>query len=439
MSVSTVKKTRIIVIIFYMILFVGLALYDEKPNDEMLRDMTRPLPEVIEPGNACIAFIGFASPKGISPYDYGAGKMRKLKDALLNEKVTGKMTNPFDDKRNELSFVGEIPSFYGSKARKILEYAAEHPHEIAQYSQKNAELLRRYEMLYTYSRHNEPLDYGNYYSLTSFGVILKGQRLKLLQLGVRAKRGDVVGTLAWIRQDIKFWRFIARTSTTFFSKICSFSTLRNDLLFAAELGAYQPLNGKELEMVQEILKPFDHGEAAMTEAFWGEVRWTQTGLELWNPQEKKTFEFDNLLLKQNATKNRMYALYQENIRLAKLAPHEFAIEVKNPQTSKYDSFRRIGIPFLYNPAGEILARISKPLSSLLIVKGHNMEGLRRLAWLKVLARIKKVTPEGMQRFLDDHARDLGNPYTGGPMTWDPQEKSISFKDVFRKKSVEIFL
>jgi hypothetical protein len=144
MRAFTIKLAKVIVIIFYIALFAGLALYDEKPNDEMVKEMTRPLPEVIEPNNAYIALIGFASPKGISPYDYGAEKMRKMKDALPTEKVAGKMTNPFDHKKNELSFKGEIVSFYNPKMTKILDYAAEHPNEIAHLVQENEELLRRY-------------------------------------------------------------------------------------------------------------------------------------------------------------------------------------------------------------------------------------------------------------------------------------------------------
>jgi hypothetical protein len=295
-------------------------------------------------------------------------------------------------------------------------------------------------MLYKYSHYTEPLDYRYFYGVAEFGPILRARGTKLLQLAVRANRGDVAGALAWVRKDAEFWRFIARSSTTFFSKAYSFSALSNDLLFASELGVYQSLNRKELEMVQDILRPFDHGEVAMAEVLLGEARLTQTALGLWNPQKKRTFELDNFFLKQNATKNRMYAIYREKIRLAELPPQEFAIEFKNPQTSKYPSLRGIGIPFLYNPVGEILVIIGEPLYGMPVSKAHNMEGLRRLAWLKVLAHIKRVSPEGMQQFLDDHARDLGNPYTGGPMMWDPTKRSIYFNDlIIRKKPVEIVL
>jgi hypothetical protein len=155
---TTVKITKLIVITSYIALFAGLALYDEKPNDEMVKEMACPLPEVIEPNNACIAFVGFASPKGISPYAYGAEKIQKLRDALQTRKITGKITNPFDDKKGELSFEGEIPSYAILRTGKTLEYASKHSDEIAQLSRKNKELLKRYEMLYAYTHYTEPLD-----------------------------------------------------------------------------------------------------------------------------------------------------------------------------------------------------------------------------------------------------------------------------------------
>jgi hypothetical protein len=444
MQTATLKITKVIVIIFYIALFTGLALYDEKPNDEMVKEMTRPLPEVIEPNNAYIALVGFAAPKGMSPYAYGAEKMQKLKDALLDKKVIGKMINPFDDKKDELSFQGEIPSFSFSEPSKTLEYAAKHSVEIAQLSRNNEELLRRYEMLYTYTHYTEPLDCGYFiYLFLKYDLISGGHRMKFLQLAVRANQGDVAGALVWLRKDAEFWRFIARSSRTSFSKICSFASLSFSLRFAAELGAYRSLNRKELEMVQEILRTFDQGEVNMAETMLGDAHWIirEWGpWDMWNTITERISELNGLFLKQNATKNRMYALQQKYFRLAELPPQKFAIEVKKSQASKYYSFGRIGIPFLYNPAGEILVRMTTmPTYAPLIEERYNMEGRRRLAWLKVLVGMQKVPSEKMQQFLDDHSKDLGDPYTGGPMTWAPEKRSIYFIRPVDKRPVEIFL
>lgn len=438
MQAFAIKLTKVIVITFYVALFVGLALYDEKPNDEMVKEMARLLPEVIEPNNACVAFIGFASPKGISPYDYGAEKIQKLKDALQTRKITGKITNPFDDKKGELSFEGEIPPYSISRAGKTLEYASKHSDEITQLSRKNKELLKRYEMLYEYTHYTEPLDYGYWcYPFPGYRLISGAQRIKLFQMAVRASRGDVAGALAWVRKDADFWRFIVRNTTTTMST--GSSSLIPDLLFTAEVGAHLPLNKKEQEMLQEILRPFDQGETNMTKTMLGEPRFviTEMGLwDIWIPQRERVFELNKFFLKQNATQNRIYAIYQKYVPLAGLRPQEFAIEMKTP---KYANSDRIGISFLYNPEGEIFAQLSAPLMGLIIEVGHRLEGIRRLALLKVLASKEKVSSEKMQRFLDDHAKDLGNPFTGGSMMWNPEKRSIYFTGPIMKRPVEVFL
>jgi hypothetical protein len=437
MRAFTIKLTKVIVIIFYIALFAGLALYDEKPNDEMVKEMAHPLPEVIEPNNVCIAFIGFASPKGISPYAYGAEKIQKLKDALLTRKITGKITNPFDDKKGELSFEGEIPSYSISRSGKMLEYVSKHSDEIAQLSRKNEELLKRYEMLYTYTHYTEPLDCGYWcYPFPGNRLIAGAQRMKLFQMAVRANRGDVAGVLARVRKDADFWRFIVRNTTiSMVSSVC----LVADLHFAAEIGAHLSLNRKEMEMLQNILKPFDQGETNKTNAIRGDARFHITEMgswDTWIPKKERAFDLNKFFLKQNATQNRIYAIYRKHLPLAELSPQEFAIKMENPQYSRSD---RIGIPFLYNPAGEIFASSSNLAVPIMIMVGHRLEGIRRLACLKVLAGTEKVPSEKMQQFLDAHAKDLGNPYTGGPMMWDPAKRSIYFNDLFLKmKPVEIF-
>jgi len=58
--------------------------------------------------------------------------------------------------------------------------------------------------------------------------------------------------------------------------------------------------------------------------------------------------------------------------------------------------------------------------------------------VKYLSRRQRIHPEGMRRFLETRAADLGNPYTGLAMTWNPKTGSISFQDI-SGKTTEIFL
>jgi hypothetical protein len=437
-SKMNLNKAKIAIILFYLALFAGLALYDEKPDPELAREMARPLPEVLEPGNAWVAFLGFGAPEGVSLCASGEKTLRKLNDAISAGKSFAECYPAIADSTSRLSFRGTIPSLPVKKDSGMLPYATAHKDEIAVLIRDNRELLRRYETLRTFPRYAEYIDQGFYAPIPSFAPLRSAQRLKLLQLAVAANRGDLAPALAGLREDMDFWRFVSRSSATLISKLIAIACLQNDLRFAAELGASRRLNAGELSAVQEILRPFEEGEATLTGALRGEARYMQRGMVLTSWQKTKKWQPENLFFKRNATTNRMYADCQEIIRLAALTPQKFAVETKRRDTETARS-HRIGPPFLYNSVGEILAIIGMPASSGYIEKGHNLEGLRRLACLKVLACRGSIPRERLQQFLDAHARDLGNPYTGGPMTWDSKTGAISFKPLSGENVVEIFL
>ncbi len=441
MTISKITKIKVAVILFYLLLFTGLALYDEKPNPEMVKDMSRPMPEVIQPGNAWIAFLGFNCPAEISPFAQGEKRMLRVKNLLRPGKSAKEFrieyVNILQESLNDksgLSFKGRLPSFYGTKDQGMLPYAAAHQKEIDVLLKNNAELLGRYESLSKYPRYIEPLDLG-YYAPSPPWAFGNSQEMNRLAIAVKASHGDVKGALIRLKKDIEFWRLIASNSMTLISKLIAFQYLHLDMLLAAEIGADSPLKTEEGELLRGILRPFDKGEISQSKAILGEFRHSQKGMELTYHLEAS--RIDRLFFKQNAFNNRMYANSQDHIHLAELPPKEFAIKVKN---LKRDKKARVGIPFLYNPAGEILSVIAQGVdTSIYIERGYNLEGLRRLALLKVLIHQENISSERTQQFLDIHASDLGNPYTGGPMTWDSKERSISFKQLSGNKSVEILL
>lgn len=437
------KWTKAAVICFYLLLIVGLALYDEKPTPDLVRDMAQPLPEIIEPGNAWIAFLGFAAPQGVTPYVHGEEKMRKLRDALLAGKNRRERLRVVDDDKLGLLFKGKMPSFYGKKEGGMLAFAAAHPDSVAALSRDNEELLRRYEGLGKYPRYNEPLDYGFFGPTPGYAPIKKACQAKLLQLARKASQGDVEAALAGVREDAEFWRFIARSSTTVLSKVVALAVLKMHLRLTAELGASRRLNSKELAMVWDILRPFDNGEIVFDGTFRGEVRYGQRYLRSIRLEAKSWDFITTLLYKPNATGNRLYAEWQAQglIRVAEMSPQQFALEMKKEGNDR-EGPHRMGIPFLYNPLGEIIwvlqARLFRYYLPYIAV-GHNQEGFRRLSWLKVLSRTENIPAEGMQQFLDSHNTELGNPYTDGAMTWDPKRRSISFTAFDGRQAMEIFL
>jgi hypothetical protein len=434
----TIKRLKYSVIFFYLTLFVFLAVYDERLSPELARELANPRPKVIEPGNAWLAMLGIDAPAGTSPVVYGEKQMRDLEKAIKEGKSTGEVISASLANKSELSFKGKLPPFYGKENRGIIAYSTAHSTEVDSLCRDNAELLRRYEQLLSLTSFTEPLAYGFYSPFPHFAPTRSSQQLLFLRLATQAGQGDLIRALSGLHDDMAYWRLIARESKTLISKIISIAALSTDLRFAAELGSSRPLTPPELAMVKELLHPFDKGEASLAKAFQGEALYSYYGMELstWNTLQRWSPE--RLFLKHNATSNRIHAYNSVFTRQAALPPRQYAEEQKRHAARKTDSFK-IGIPGLYNPTGEILALIAIPQLSAYIEKGHNMEGLRRLALLKVLAHAEGLPPQRIQAFLDAHAADLGDPYTSKPMKWDAKNRRIYFPTLSGEGSVELYL
>jgi hypothetical protein len=432
------KRLKYGIIFFYLALFLFLVLYDEHLDPELARELAKSRPKVIEPGNAWLAMLGIDAPAGASPVASGEKQMRDIEEAIKDGKSTGEVISASLANRSQLAFKGKLPQFYGKEKRGILAYASTHPSEVVSLCRDNAELLRRYEQIRSLPRFTEPLEYGFYSPFPHFAPTRSGQQLLFLRMATQAEQGDLIGALTGLRDDMEFWRGVARDSRTLISKLISFAALSTDLRFAAELGSSRILTPAEMALVKEILRPFGKGEVSLAQNFIGEALYSHYGMELttwntltrWNPIR--------LVSKRNATSNRIHAYNSEFARQAALMPQQYAKEHRRIGARKADCFK-IGLAGLYNPAGEILAQIAVPQLSAYIEKGHSAEGLRRLAFLKVLAHAEGVPPERLQAFLDAHAADLGDPYTGKPMKWDGKNRGIYFPALSAERNVELYL
>jgi hypothetical protein len=443
MSATIMKWTKAAVICFYLSVIVGLALYDESPRPELAQDATPPLPEILESGNVWIAFLGFDAPQGVSPYVHGEEKMLKRREALVAGKKDRTSSIPVEDDKSDLIFKGKLPSFTNKKDGGMLAFAAAHPEEIAALSDANEELLHRYEELAKFPRSNEPLDCGFFGPTVGYLLIKRACRLNLLRLADKALRGDMETALVGVRRDAEFWRLIARSSNTLISKCVALAIIRMHLSFTAELATSRQMNGEESAIVRDILRPFEKGEVGFAGALRGECRYAQNSLRLIWLQAKSWNFGTGFVYKPNATCNRLYEDRQASgiVPMAEMGAREFALQMRKESDSP-NGMRRLGIPLLYNPVGEIIAVRSRGFNRHLLVYielGHNLEGFRRLSRLKVLAHAENILPDGMRQFLDSHEADLGNPYTDAPMEWNPKRLSISFTDLDGKRISEIFL
>lgn len=437
MATSTVKRIKAGVIIFYILLLGGLTLYDERSDPALLAEMTRPLAKFTGPGNAYIALLGFDAPAGANPFGIGQRKLDIMQKAFAARAGFGEYFESIEEEKKKLDFRGEKPVFYDKTGAGILKYLSHHSADAEKLISGNRELLDRYRALHAYTEYREPLDYAFYMPFIRMTPLRNTQLLYFIDIAAKARKGRSVEALAALQRDMEFWRRVASDSRTLISKLFSFAMLRSDILFAAELGAVKGRGARERALIQDILRPFDAGEASLAGDFRSEARYMYKTLEL--SIEPNAGPLDRLIYKRHATDNRMFAQVQDMVRLAELSPDKFAEKAQVLEDEREPPYR-IGLPFLYNPTGEMLVLIGSSQGwHRYIEKGHNLEGLRRLAWLKILAHRERIQPENIGRFLNTASPDLKDPYTGGLMKWDQAKRSIYFPAVSKGNRVELFL
>jgi hypothetical protein len=433
---KTINKVWIGIIVFYTALFAGLAFYDEEPSKEMLEVLNKPLHEVIEPGNAWIVMLGFSSPEGVTPYVSGKEKMRSIELLLNSGKDYKDIIMATAHKENdELQLKGDTSTYYARENGGLLNYVRNHKKEIHQLTYDNRELLNRYYTLLTCPRLAEPLDYGYYAPLPHFAPVRSTLLLKNIILAERAVNGQRISVLKDLKEDMEFWRMITRDSDMLLTTLLSRAFLSIDMSFAAELGANLRLSAEEREILFQALRPFETGETSVKKALMGEFRYMHRGMDMARRSSQSII--DGLLIKQNTTDNQLYENYNHLGRLADMTTRQYA-DKKN----KYAQIRRkdkIGFRFLYNPVGELLILMSRGQMVNYIEKGHEIEGFRRLAVLKILLRTEKIPQSNIEKYLESRKSDLGNPYTGEAMNFDSKQQSLFFNKLSGDSRVEMFL
>jgi hypothetical protein len=413
-----------------------LGFYDENPSEQMLAVISKPTPEVVKSGNAWLAFLGFDAPDSIDPFEFGTQKMRRLEQKISSGEIYSlEKAAQTDESYPSFKVKGDLPKLNKAYNSGALKYARSNSKKVEKLIRENRDLVDRYEALRQYTEYAEPVDYSFYTQFPKLTLIRDAQYLWRLKLARLYDKGNKEAAVRALKDDIFFWSFIAKNSRIVIGKLIAITCLNSDFKLAAELGANPASNLKQYTALSDMLRPFNKDETLMTEAFIGELRAMLKVVEITNESARTK---GRMGFKLNATRNRVYENWTRALALSKSNSQEYAKEVAALKGSS-NVDHRFSIARLYNPAGEALAGLAEINAYRYIERGHELEGLRRLALLKILLRTEKISQSDIEKFLDSRKADLGNPYTGEPMKWDPKQQSLYFDKISGNGKVEIYL
>jgi hypothetical protein len=190
------------------------------------------------------------------------------------------------------------------------------------------------------------------------------------------------------------------------------------------------------------LLQFDTSTLQSAETLRAEAIWAERTMATFRQLAKASSNLANWLLlawlKPNTMANQLYVQYRHDAQIAGMTAPELAGYLQKHGGNDPIQVRKFDLPFIYSPLGEAQAIKSYSLQYTGYTrKLHNLEGIRRLALLKLLVSERQIAPAAMTTFLKTAGPKLCDPYSGRPMTWYPARKSIGFASPGMEKPLEM--
>lgn len=447
MKTITACQIKLFLLFSYFLVLAFLAGYDQPLFASAHKLLQRPTKTVAESTNAYYYLIGLNFPSASEPAAEGRAVVGWYRTTLLKEKQFADFYQyppEYEKKRSVLRVKGSVPRFYeDDKHSGMLEFAADNPQKLQELLRNNELLLSRYCSLLTYRQYHEPLELGIWMPLPGSSASLELHRLYLLSLGQQAHQGNLAAAVNGVQQTMEFWLAMASADTSLMMKFQAFSALRNNLYLAAELAGHPGIRPEQRQVLAKVLQ-FDTGKLHAVDVLRSEAIWAERTTATFRMLAKNSCNpVDWLLLawlKPNTMMNQLYAQYMHDNQLAKLSAPALVEYMQKHGGIDPIQVRKFDLSFIYSPLGEAQAVKSYALQySGYARKVHDLEGIRRLCLLKLQAHEHGITASSVPEYLAHTGADLANPYTGKPMVWYPDRKSIGFMSHGMEKLVELRL
>lgn len=447
MKTITARKIKLFLFFGYLIVLAFLAWYDQPLSAGARALLQRPAGVVAEQDNAYYYLVGLNFPAASEPAAEGKAVVAWYNKTVLQDKLFSDFYQyppDFEKKRSALRVKGSVPRFHeNDKNDSLLEFAANNPQRLQELLRHNELLLSRYRTLLTYRQYHEPLELGIWMPLPGSSATLDLHRLYLLSLGQHVQQGNIAAAVNGVKMATEFWLAMANANTSLIMKFNTLSALRSSLYLAAELASHPSIRPEQRQTLAQVLQ-FDTDNLQAAELLQSETIWagrTTTTFRMLAGNSRNPVNWLLLAwLKPNTMKNELYAKYLHDSQLAKLSAPALVDHLQKHGEKDLIQVRKLGLPFIYSPLGEAQAVKSYALQySSYARRVHDLEGIRRLALLALQAHGQGLASWSAQEFLSNTGAELVNPYTGNPMIWYPERKSIGFMPPGIDKTVEIKL
>jgi hypothetical protein len=409
-----------LVLLTAVALFINLSWFDEPLHPELVS--IKKLQSVSMEGNAYVSALGFLAAQGKSPELAG----REILEILREEYERGQRITL--SAQQWVTILGESNLDEGWRkdfktltcnARRYLDCAEQLIAEVARTRSTDDRLsilFDRYSVMLEQPRFEENQERDVFSPMPPYDLLLPVGRLRLAN---SYERDPVPEFLSKAAQDFKFWLRALRDGETLATKMVSLAAMQNDLDFLSTLMRHRELEESEHRQMAAFLRPFTREESDIEEAFVSEARIALLSEE---PPILMASSWPNKLLAQeNATSNEEYvAIVAPMLHRASLSAGEYYRQkAYEPLTYQL----RLVPPPLYNLGGKLALSEARDAAQF-PARVHDQNG--RILLVLLQSEIQQ-RPKSIEERQVVEASRYRNPYTGDPMEYDAEARTIGFE------------
>ncbi len=296
----------------------------------------------------------------------------------------------------------------------------------------DAWILDRYKKLLAVPgwRETAALDHG--LPFPSYGLVLDGQRLLLLQAWTDAGRGDTAAVKDLLERDGVFWRRTMATSDTLLAKMIAVGAITRHFEWGNLIMRRLPQDKAPSGVPEHWRTPFTQLERSILRPSAGEFIIVAANVRSLPP--KGVSEIGSArdvvtaltmpLFQPGDYENRYATLVTSVADTLDVPIQSYPAAVKQARAIVEKTVAGAFDQPLYNWPGNKLIELGTPDFIGFAVRIADLEGVRRLALLATELRAAKAEPTDMLTRLG--ATPLHDPYSGKPFGWDASGGALVF-------------
>lgn len=420
-----------------IVVVIDFSIFDEELSPQVVETL-KPIKMPLNHENAFFAIWGLSASSNKNMIKtgealisrYRENRAKRGNDEITIEDYTEILGGKDFDASWQDDFEGCTARREYGCASKLAKQLREHPVDDPRFIL----MLDRYEQITSMTNFKHMGNLTLVSPLPPYGNLMKLHRIKIANAYNADSPADFIRQMS---KDLKFWKMLLNNGNTLIDKMIAVASIWSNLQVISEYAkTTQDLTSQDYSAINTMLAPLTKQESDIGNAFGFEQQAFYTAILSMNSEQLDlAYGSDKIILhwliQPNATINDYHQYFTQRLQqLSRLTAPDFYKTINatdNGQKTccfkELESLISFSPSSLYNLGGKLLLADAIFQGQDYVARVHDMNGVISLVRLQLLA---KEYPDVSIGELINRS-ETTNPYTGEPVIYDENEKSLGFE------------